>query len=595
MEPAPKIPTRRRAISLVVAGLVLVIAGVVGWIGIRGLLAKQELHEITPLASEIESSVASGHFAAARSAANELSAHAHQAASLTDDPVWRAAEVLPVAGPNLTAARELAAAARAISDRIVSPLVAVSESVDIETFKPSDGTLALGPLVAATPTVERVQHAYDDVQRSVAAISTKGTLGVVSHAVERVRDAVDRVGPTLTALANSVRIVPGMLGADGPRNILLLAQNPAELRATGGLVGSLILIHADKGAVSLVSHASTADFPALVQPVMALPTATEGLYGTVVGRYVQDVGATPYFPVSAQLASKMWTNRFGGRIDGVIAIDPVTIGYLLEATGPVTIADGRRLEAGNAVPLLLSDVYHDYPDPAAQDAVFASAASAVFAKVVSGAADATALVSALSRAGGERRLLIWSGHPAEQSVLASTTLAGGLPASTSRMAGIGVYFNDATGGKMDYYLKSTVSVASGVCRADGTPASRVTISLTSMAPADAGESLPAYVTGNGIFGVMPGMIRTRVVVYGAEGGLLVGASGGGARGNPSLAATDAGRPVSVSTVDLRPGVTKTVIVDLLNVKQKVADARLTVTPTLGGIVAPNVALTCTAP
>ncbi len=592
MESAPKVSKRRRVISLVIAGVVLIIAAAVGWVGIRGLIAKQELQAMTPLVGVIESSVASGDLTAARSAANELGAHAHLAASLTGDPVWRAAEILPVVGPNLTAGRQLAAAAQEVSDRIVSPLITVSRSVDIERFKPVRGAVGLAPLVAAAPTVTRVQNAYDDVRRSVAAIRTSGTLGVVSSAVGKVKDAVDGVGPTITALANSMRIAPGMLGADGPRNILLLAQNPAELRATGGLVGSLVLIRADNGKVSLVAQASTSDFPPFEQPVMPLPTATEGLYGSVVGRYVQDVGVTPHFPMTAQLAAKMWTTKFGGRIDAVIAIDPVTIGYLLAATGPVTIADGRRLEAGNVVPLLLSDVYRYYSGPGAQDAVFASAASAVFSKVVSGAADATALVRALARAGTERRLLMWSSHPAEQSVLASTTLAGDLPDSTARVAGIGVYFNDATGGKMDYYLKSTVSVASGICRADGTPSSRVTISLTNTAPADAGQTLPHYVTGNGVFGVLAGMIRTRVVVYGPEGGLLVATTGGGAVGNPDRAGTDGGRPVSIATVDLRPGVTKTVVVDLLNAKQKAADARLTVTPTLGGTVASNVALAC---
>jgi hypothetical protein len=473
----------------------------------------------------------------------------------------------------------------------VSPLIAVSSSVDLDKFKPVAGRLDLSPLVDARTTLIRVQDAYDDVHRSVAAIRTDGTLGVVSEAVGKVRDAVDGVGPTITALGNSVRLLPGMLGDDGPRNILLLAQNPAELRATGGLVGALVLVHTDKGRISLVAQASTSDFPPLTRPVMPLPTATEGLFGSVVGRYVQDVGATPYFPLTAQLASKMWTTKFGGRIDGVIAIDPVTIGYLLAATGPVTIADGLQLESGNAVRVLLSDVYRDYP-AGAQDAVYASAASAVFSKVASGSADATALVRALAQAGTERRLLIWSAHPSEQSVLASTTLAGGLPASTSEQAGIGVYFNDATGGKMDYYLKSSVAVASAVCRADGTPTSRVTITLTNTAPSDAGKTLPAYVTGNGIFAVTAGMIRTRIVVYGPEGGLLVGTKGGGAVDNPDRAGTDAGRPVSVTTVDLRPGVTKTVVVDLLNVKQKAADALLTVTPTLGGTVTPNVALAC---
>ncbi len=591
MESRPAISKRRRIIALVVALVVLVLVAAVAWIGIRGLLARQELQAITPLVSTIESSVASGDLGAARSAARQLEGHAQRAASLTGDPLWSAAEVVPLVGPNLAAARQLAAVTEAVSSRIVSPLVTVSSSLDLAKLAPVAGRFELAPLVEAAPAIVRAQAALDDVHRSVDAIRTSGTLGVVKDAVGKVRNAVDRVSPAITALANSARVLPGMLGADGPRNILLLAQNPAELRASGGLVGSLTLIRTDKGTMSLVAHAATTEFRPLESPIATLPAETEGLYGSVVGRYVQDVGATPYFPVEAQLASKMWTAKFGGRIDGVIAIDPVTIGYILKATGPVTVAGGRQLNSGNVVRVLLSDSYRDFRAPSAQDEFFASAASAVFSKVASGSADARQLVRALGRAGSERRVLLWSSHPPEQAVFAATTLGGGLPASTRTVAGIGVYFNDATGGKMDYYLKSTVSVATGICRADGIPTSRVTVSLTNTAPADAGAALPAYVTGGGMFGVSPGTIRTRVAVYGAKDGLLTATSSGGAA-YPTRAGTDTGRPVSLYTVDLRPGASKTIVVDLLNMKQKAPKAILSATPSLGGTVAQNVALRC---
>ncbi|WP_345763721.1 DUF4012 domain-containing protein [Diaminobutyricibacter sp. McL0608] len=591
MESNPAISKRRRVISLTVAALVLLIAAVVGWIGIRGLIAKQELQAINPLVTKIEASVGSGDLGAARTAARQLEAHARLAAGLTDDPLWRAAEVVPLAGANLAAVRQLAAATEAVSSRVVTPLIAVSASVDLEKFKPVGGRLDLAPLVQAAPAVLRAQAALSDVDRSVSAIRTGDTLGVVTDAVTRVRNAINRVSPTITALANSARVLPGMLGADGPRNILLLTQNPAELRATGGLVGSLTLIHTDGGAFSIVAQASTTDFPPLASPVMPLPAATEGLYGSVVGRYVQDVGATPYFPVTAKLAAMMWTGKFGGTIDGVVAIDPVTIQYILKATGPVKVAGGRQLYAGNVVRILLSDSYRDYSAPRAQDAFFASTASAVFSKVASGSADATRLVRALGQAGAERRVLIWSSHPSEQAVFAATTLGGGLPASSPQVAGIGVYFNDATGGKMDYYLKSTVSVATGVCRADRIPTSRVTVSLTNGAPADAGTSLPAYVTGSGMFGVPPGTVRTRVAVYGPKDGLLIATSSGKAL-YPTRAATDTGRPVSLFTVDLKPGASRTIVVDLLDVAQKAPHAQLTVTPSLGGTVSQNVALAC---
>jgi hypothetical protein len=279
----------------------------------------------------------------------------------------------------------------------------------------------------------------------------------------------------------------------------------------------------------------------------------------------------------------MWKAKYGGTIDGVLALDPVALTHLLGATGPVELSTGDALTPQNAVQLLLSEVYARWADPDQQDAFFASAAGAVFAKVSSGDADGTALVKALAQSGTERRLLIWSAHPDEQKVLGSTTLAGLLPESTQRTAALGVYFNDATGSKMDYYLKTQVQAAASVCRSDGTPTSRVTVTLTNVAPADAAETLPAYVTGGGWAGVAPGDIRTRVAVYGAEGGLLVRTSSDGADYS-AVTGTDAGRPVSVFTVQLAPGESKTVSVDLLNLRQHGSGMSVAVTPGLAGAV-----------
>jgi hypothetical protein len=176
-------------------------------------------------------------------------------------------------------------------------------------------------------------------------------------------------------------------------------------------------------------------------------------------------------------------------------------------------------------------------------------------------------------------------------VFSSTTLSGGYPISNAGVAGIGVYFNDATGGKMDYYLTSAISVASAVCRADGVPTSRVTVTLKNTAPANAGTSLPSYVTGAGAFGVSPGTISTRVAVYGPKNGLLTATSSEGAD-YPTRSGTDSSRPVSLFTVDLPPGASKTVDVDFLDSEQVLPNAVVIATPSLGGTVAQNVALAC---
>jgi hypothetical protein len=575
---------RRRTRRIVEVGIAVVVLAVVvatGWVGLRALMAKDALTAALPEARAVQSSLAAGDIAAASSAAAKLRDHTAAAASLSGDPIWRAAELVPWVGPNLTAVRVSASATDLIAAQVIGPLVGVAEEVDPARLKPVNGAVDLAPLARSQPVVARAQAAFRDASASVAGIDDGATIGRVRAEVERLRSLLAEAAPSVDAIANSAELLPGMLGADGPRTYLLLVQNPAELRATGGLVGVLALVTADRGKISLAAQASGTSIQPSADPVAALPAATQGLYGPLLARFIQDVNLTPDFPLAASTASTMWKAKFGGTIDGVFTIDPVALSYLLTAIGPVNLPTGDTLTADNAVPLLLSESYSRWPDTSQQDAFFAAAAVAVFSQVAAGSADGTALIRSLVQAGEERRMLVWSAHPDEQRVLATTTLAGMLPTSTPSIAALGVYFNDATGAKMDYYLKTEVAAVTAVCRADGTPSSRIAVTLTNTAPADAGTALPAYVTGAGWSGVTPGSIRTRVAVYGAEGGLLAATTSAGAD-YATIAGTDAGRPVSVFTVDLAPGESRTVTVDLLNIKQKGPGMTVTATPTLLG-------------
>lgn len=584
-EPEPPRRRRRRWGTLVAVLLVLAVAAVVGWIGLRGVLARGELTAALPAAQAVKAAVLESDVGRAQAAAGELRRHTDAAASLTGDPVWRAAEVVPWAGPNLTAVRVAAEAAQTVSAEVVQPLLGVARSADPRTLSIAGGTVDLAPLIAAQPAAEKAQKAFAEAERSVRRVDTAGTLEPVASGVSRLRGFLTDTRPAIDAIATSARLLPPMLGAAGPRQYLLVAQNPAELRATGGLIGSIALVRADGGAISLVAQASGSSIGPWPEPVSAVPEATQGLFGPLVGRYLQDANLTPDFPLAASTVSTMWTRTHGGIVDGVIAVDPVVLSALLGATGPVTLPTGEKLEAGTAVPLLLSNVYAHYAEPAQQDAFFASAAAAVFARMTGqggGPVDGSSLVRALAASGASGRLLLWSAHPGEQAQLAETSLAGVLPASTRSTAAVGVYFNDATGAKMDYYLATSVSAGAAVCRADGTPTIQVRVTLTNRAPADAGAALPAYVTGGGWNGVAPGSIVTRVAVYGPEGGLLASTLSDGRPSGSVVSGTDRSRPVSLVTSLLAPGQSKTFDIAFLGVHQKGTGVSVHTTPTLPG-------------
>ncbi|WP_051973620.1 DUF4012 domain-containing protein [Cryobacterium sp. MLB-32] len=358
---------------------------------------------------------------------------------------------------------------------------------------------------------------------------------------------------------SAVQLLPAMVGATEPRNYLVLFQNPAELRSTGGLSGALAVVHAENGRLQLTQQAGATELPIFDTPVLPLPPETLALYRDRTGRYIGDVNLTPNFPLSAELAREMWNRRFGVQVDGVLAIDPVALSYLLTATGPITLPTGDVLTADNAVQLLLTGVYERFSVPLQQDAFFASAAASVFSTVSAGDFSIGGMLAALERAGAEHRVLLWSAHPDEQAVLGATSLGGTLPVSDAQTVRFGVYLNDATGAKMGTFLNVQVGAAQRVCRADGRPTNEVEVTLTNTAPADAASTLPVSITGDGSFGVPRGNIKTLVTVYGAPGMENLGVSRDGApvgyhpTTDSPYPATGVSYPVSSLDVELAPG------------------------------------------
>ncbi|WP_157802990.1 DUF4012 domain-containing protein [Compostimonas suwonensis] len=546
---------RRRARRIwlwsIVGVLAVLLAGI-AWIGVRAFLAKGELEAALPLAKKVQSDIVAADGAAAEADGARLTVHATSAAQLTSDPVWRAAETLPWIGKNLTVMRELAGTVDDVAQGAVLPLSQLAGSIQLSDFKPVGGQVDLQPMIDSRPSVALAANALGHAEERASGIDSSGVIGPLADAHDQLSDLLGDASTAVTALDGAVKLVPAMLGAEGPRNYLVLFQNNAELRSTGGISGAIALIHTDNGALQLAAQASSGDFQRFEPPPFDLPIETKALYGDDTTRYIQDVNLTPQFPLAAQIASGMWQNAFGGTIDGVIAIDPVALSYILEASGPIMLPTGDTLSSENAVQLLLRDVYSRYSKSSEQDDFFEAAAVAVFSAVASGEVDPLKLISAFAKAGNERRILIWNSDSATQNILTGTTLSGGLPQSTPDEERFGVYLNDATGAKMDPYLDVSIATGQVICRRDGLPNYGIRVTLANTAPPDAATSLPPYVTGGGVYGVTPGSIRTNIAVYGPPGSYNLGVARDG-EDAPYQPTSDSGYTLSYLQVELAPG------------------------------------------
>lgn len=586
-----RLPGRRRHWLIGGAALLLVMLACACWLGVRGYLAQKDLVASETLAKTVQSDIAQGHADQAHDGAQELASRVDSARDLVGDPVWLGAGFLPIIGTNFSTTTQLAGILSDVAHGAVIPLADASASINPSAMKPANGALNLQPIASARPALSKAAGVLDDGYKRVALIRPGfGAMPQLQDGVNRLKSLLAQAAQQASAADTATMVMPAMLGDPAPRTYLLLFQNNAELRATGGIPGAAAEVRVDHGRMTLGRQTAAKDFPRFPEPVLPLADQTKGLYGPITGQYFQDVNLVPQFPLTARLAAEMWKRQFGTKVDGVFSLDPVALSYLLQATGPVSLPAGEKIDSNNAVRTLLSDAYANYHD-VNKDDYFSAAAAAVFVKISGGSFQPKMMIEALGKAVKERRLLGWSSQELEEKALESAGMSGELPEQTIARGVFGVYLNDATGAKMDYYQRESYGVGGAMCRADGRPIWQVEITLTNSAPANAATSLPEYVTGGGLYGVKPGDIKTQVSVYAPPSAIFMTASKDSAPLDVHRD-MDSGYPVAQTNLELAPGQSATLRFQFLGAPQAGQQPDVISTPTVNNPKPSELSLSC---
>ena len=181
----------------------------------------------------------------------------------------------------------------------------------------------------------------------------------------------------------------------------------------------------------------------------------------------------------------------------------------------------------------------------------------------------------MAKAVGENRILIESARGGEQRVLETSRIAGALPTHRSSTPQLGLYYNDATQAKLEYYLRRQTTVKATACTADGAQTRTVNTRLKSTAPKDV-TTMPRVVLGGGT-GEKLGSFRMVMAVYAPYGGLVTRLDVDG-KEQPLNRFEHDGLNVVTTPVLLAPGQEVTVKASMFSGKGQRDDAVFTTTP-----------------
>lgn len=524
----------RRVLWVVLA--LLVVAGIyTAWLAWQ---VQGELRDAEASASDLQESWRSQDARGRDQAADDLASQASAAHGHTSGLWWRALGHLPLVGDDVDGVAAVSRSLDVIAEDAVVPL---GDSVDGLDGVVADGRVDLDAVAELEAPVGQAHAALAEAAGDLAGLDSSGYVDALRTRFDRYADLVHGLRSGLSSAEKAVAVLPTMAGGDGPKDYLLLFQNNAEIRDLGGMPGAWALVHTDDGAIEMTRQGTASDFPTADEPVLPLTDEERAVYGPEVGIYFQNPGWTMDFPRAAELWQAHWDRRFpDDSIDGVMAIDPVALSYLLDGTGPVTVGD-VTLTRENAVSELLNKPYVE-SDTTAQDAFFAEASRAIFEAATGSLGSPTAFMEGLNQAAGEGRLLVSSFDEPVAADLAGTKVEGALSGDDGSTPHVDIGLSDLTGSKMSYYLRYGAQVDAMKCR-DGIQDLTGTVTLNQViAPSEAAD-LPISVTGGGLHGTDPGSQYVMVRVRGPYGGSIDEVRLGGRKLIDVRARSIRGRPV----------------------------------------------------
>ena len=546
--------TQRPVIRWGALALLVLFTVFAGWLGYGAMQAKSSLEQSRDYAQQAKDALLGGKADDGTRFAENAEFFARQARSSTHSLPWNIAAAVPWLGSPFKSGQQISDVVVGLTSDVLKPAAKAGVGISPDTLF-ADGRVNLQLLREKEPALASLSADAARLDAQAAAITKPAFISALGDARTQLQGQTSDIAGLFRNTALAARLAPSMMGADGPRTYLMGFQTPAEARGTGGLLGGFGVLRFDNGKPTVDTlGANTALDGASAEIDLGSEFNEQYGYTNPYTDY-RNSNLSAHFPNAAQIWKSMWEQKTGLKADGVIALDPIALSYMLGATGPITMPDGEIVNGDNVVELTMSTAYARFPeqsDQAARKQYLQTIAKQVAEKLSGKLQSPRAVLDAIGRAASERRIAVWSADPADQRILEETPLAFAIPEDSAPYAQIVV--NNLAGNKMDYYLVREIEYAADGCKGDMRN-STITVRLSNTAT---DKPLPDYVVGSpGLSSDIPfeapsGTMVTSVRVIATKDARLVNVTSNGAK-VPAVVRKERGHPTFEVQVAIPPG------------------------------------------
>jgi len=265
---------------------------------------------------------------------------------------------------------------------------------------------------------------FNKIKALVSVIDSQRLPFEFSTNFAKLSSQVSSFSNLLKKFKDFLAVMPEIIGeGEYEKNYLILFQNNAELRATGGFIGTYGILRLKKGKVEQIFVDSVYNPDGQLSEVIVPPAPLQRVTEKLAMR---DANWFPDFPTSADWIARIYEKEGGITVDGVIAIDPIPVIETLKIIGPIEMKDyGETVTAENFYKIVQYKTGIDY-DPAFHPKKFLADFAVLFIERLraAGSEKFLELANVLAKSFEEKHIQVFSYDKKVQDLFEKLNIAG---------------------------------------------------------------------------------------------------------------------------------------------------------------------------
>ena len=264
-------------------------------------------------------------------------------------------------------------------------LALFAQSIKLEQFfeEPEPISLRMQQNGCLLLTLEKIQHSLGvvaDADNKGGALKSDEFINIVSEkngctedaAVSKSKLSRSQIFTLDNLLTNLAFSYKQTIKDPEPKKWLIIFQNPAESRATGGLLGFYAIADVGNDEIIIADFKPNDDLPTFYPTNISHPEDYKNLYGESASSIWLNDNISPHFPYAAEVWLDKFSRVLGHEIAGVVTIDPIVVERYMDKENISFVVNDEKISGKNFVDMTLYEAYIRFDERDAERIEFLS-------------------------------------------------------------------------------------------------------------------------------------------------------------------------------------------------------------------------------